>query len=269
MIKRRPSVAGYFYPSNSKELLQEIEEYMPTTLKIDAFGAICPHAGYVYSGSVAGAVYSKLKPKEIFILIGPNHTGYGENVALMTEGEWEIPLGSIKIHSELAKKIIEKSPLAKDDIHAHLHEHSLEVQLPFIYKLNPEAQIVPITLKMLSLKDCLSLAQGIVLAVNELNFRDKVVVVASTDMSHYLPDELARKVDSLAVEKIRHFDPEGLYNTVLEHGISMCGFVPTVTMLYTTKLLGAKEIQVIKYTTSAEVSRDYDKVVGYLGAIVY
>lgn len=269
MIKRRAKVAGYFYSSKSKELLQELEDYMPEVPKIDAFGAICPHAGYVYSGSVAGAVYSKLKPKEIFILIGPNHTDYGTEVALMTEGEWEIPLGNIKIHEELAKKIIEKNSFAKDDIHAHIHEHSLEVQLPFIYKLNPEAQIVPITLKMLSLKDCLSLAQGIVLAVNELNFRDKVVVVASTDMSHYLPDELARKVDSLAVEKIRHFDPEGLYNTVLEHGISMCGFVPTVTMLYTTKLLGAKEIQVIKYTTSAEVSRDYDKVVGYLGAIVY
>lgn len=268
MIKRRAKVAGYFYSSKSKELLQELEDYMPEVPKINAFGAICPHAGYVYSGSVAGAVYSKLKPKEIFILIGPNHTDYGTEVALMTEGEWEIPLGNIKIHEELAKKIIEKNSFAKDDIHAHLHEHSLEVQLPFIYKLNPEAQIVPITLKMLSLTECLSLAQGIVLAIDELNFRDKVIVIASTDMSHYLPDDTARRVDAIAIDKIKKFDPEGLYSSVIEYKISMCGFIPTVVTLYATKILGAKKVEIVKYATSAEVSRDYDKVVGYLGAII-
>lgn len=267
MIKRKPAVAGYFYPSNPKELLQELEEYMPTKGNLNAYGAICPHAGYVYSGAVAGAVYSKLKPKELFILLGPNHTGYGSDISLMTEGQWEIPLGSLKIHKEIAKKIIENG-VAYEDIQAHIYEHSLEVQLPFIYKLNPEAQIVPITLKMLSLKDCLILAQGIARAVLDLKLEDKVVIIASTDMSHYLPDDLARKVDSLAIEKIKNFDPEGLYNTVVEHRISMCGFIPTTVMLQATKLLGAREVQIIKYTTSAEVSRDYDKVVGYLGAVV-
>ncbi|MCS7164215.1 MAG: AmmeMemoRadiSam system protein B [Thermodesulfovibrio sp.] len=268
MNKRRAVVAGYFYPSNPKELLQELEEYMPPNTKIEAIGAVCPHAGYVYSGSVAGSVYSKLKSKEIFIIIGPNHTGYGPNVSVMAEGEWEIPLGSMKINSEVARKIIEKSPYAEDDIKAHLHEHSLEVQLPFIYKLNPKAEIVPITLKMLSVRDCLSLAQSIATSVEELNIKDKIILIASTDLSHYLPDDMARKVDSLVVEKIKNFDPEGLYNTVIKHNISMCGFIPTTVMLYTTKLLGAKEVQIIKYATSAEVSRDYDKVVGYLGAIV-
>ncbi|MCS7215189.1 MAG: AmmeMemoRadiSam system protein B [Thermodesulfovibrio sp.] len=268
MIKRKAVVAGYFYPSNSKKLLQELEEYMPVTSKIEALGAISPHAGYVYSGSVAGAVYSKLKPKDIFIILGPNHTGYGSSISLMTEGEWEIPLANIKINNELAKKIIEKHAFVSDDIKAHLYEHSLEVQLPFIYKLNPDAQIVPITLKTLSLKECLNLAQAIAISVDELNYKNKVIIVASTDMSHYLPDDMARKIDSLAAEKIKNFDPEGLYNTVLEYGISMCGFIPTTVMLYTTKLLGAKEVQIIKYATSAEVSRDYDKVVGYLGAVV-
>ena len=136
MLKRKPAVAGYFYPSNPKELLQELEEYMPSQRKIKVYGAICPHAGYVYSGSVAGAVYSKIKPVEVFILIGPNHTGYGSDVSLMTEGEWEIPLGTMKIHQELAKAITKKVAFASDDIQAHLYEHSLEVQLPFIYKLN-------------------------------------------------------------------------------------------------------------------------------------
>ncbi|MGB9711109.1 MAG: AmmeMemoRadiSam system protein B [Thermodesulfovibrio sp.] len=267
MLRRKPAVAGYFYPSNPKELLYEMEEYMPSQAKVNARGAICPHAGYVYSGHVAGSVYSRISPRETFILLGPNHTGYGAEISLMTEGQWDIPLGSLKINEELAKKIIEKSS-ATEDTEAHLYEHSLEVQLPFIYKLNPQAQIVPITLKMLSLKDCLSLAQGIAKAVEELTLKDKVIVIASTDMSHYLPDDLARKVDALVIEKIKAFDPEGVYNTVLEHGISMCGVIPTTVMLQATKLLGAKEVQIIKYATSAEVSRDYDKVVGYLGAIV-
>lgn len=268
MIKRRPSVAGYFYPSNSKELLHELQQYISEHTKVDALGAVCPHAGYLYSGHVAGAVYSRIKPKDIFILLGPNHTGYGAQVSIMTEGEWEIPFGSIKIHENLAKKVVEKLNFVSDEIKAHLYEHSLEVQLPFIYKINPDSKIVPLTLKTLSIKECEILGQGIAEAIKELGLSESTIIVSSTDMSHYLPDEIARKTDSLAIEKIRKFDPEGLYNTVVEHKISMCGFIPTVTMLWTTKALGAKEVQIIKYTTSAEVSRDYKKVVGYLGAII-
>lgn len=268
MFKRRPAVAGYFYPSDAKELAQEVEEYMPPQSKVDAKGAICPHAGYVYSGSVAGAVYSRLKPKDIFIMLGPNHTGYGSDVSVMTEGLWEIPLGSIRINKTVAKKIVEKTPLASDNIQAHIYEHSLEVQLPFIHKLNPEAEIVPITLKMLSFKECINLAEAVAEAVKELELVDRMIIIASTDMSHYLPDDMARKIDSIAIDRIKNFDPEGLYNAVQEHKISMCGFVPTVTMLYAVKLLGAKEVQIIKYATSAEVSRDYNRVVGYLGAIL-
>lgn len=265
---RKPAVAGYFYPSNTHELLREIKEYMPSSGQKDALGAICPHAGYVYSGEVAGAVYSKIKPKEIYLLLGPNHTGYGSDISLMTEGDWEIPLGKISIHSEFAKKIVEKCSLTNNDIKAHFYEHSLEVQLPFIFVHNPQAKIVPITLKMLSLKECLLLAQAIADAVNSLKIKEKLIIVSSTDMSHYLPDDLSRKIDALAIDKIKKFDPEGLYQTVLEHKISMCGVIPTVTMLYATRILGANSVEIIKYTTSAEVSRDYDRVVGYLGAIV-
>ncbi|MCX7988473.1 MAG: AmmeMemoRadiSam system protein B [Thermodesulfovibrio sp.] len=268
MTIRKPAVAGYFYPSNPKELIYEIEEYMPLKGNLNALGAICPHAGYIYSGHVAGAVYSKIKPKNIYILIGPNHTGYGADISVMTEGLWEIPIGKLDIKQDLANAIIEKVALAKKDLQAHIYEHSLEVQLPFIYKLNPDAKIVPIILKMIDLKSCMELAKGISSALKELNLTEQSIIISSTDMSHYLSDDLARKVDSLATEKIKNFDPEGLYNTVLSHKISMCGFLPTVTMLYATKMLGAKEVQIVKYATSAEVSRDYDKVVGYLGAIV-
>lgn len=268
MMLRKPAVAGYFYPSNPKELLAEIQDYMPLSGNINALGAICPHAGYVYSGHVAGAVYSKIKPKNIYILLGPNHTGYGSDVSVMNEGQWEIPLGKFEIHQDLANRIIDKVSIAQKDIQAHLYEHCLEVQLPFIYKLNPKAKIIPIILKMVDMQNCIELAKGVSSALKELNLLDESIIISSTDMSHYLPDELARKVDSLAAEKIKNFDPEGLYNTVLSHKISMCGFLPTVTMLFATKMLGAKEVQIIKYATSAEVSRDYDKVVGYLGAIV-
>ncbi len=268
MYTRKPVVAGYFYPVNQRELLYELEEYMPKSGNLNAYGAICPHAGYVYSGHVAGAVYTKIKPKDIYILLGPNHTGYGSDIAIMTEGEWEIPLGKIKIHTELAKKIIENSEYAKEDIQAHIYEHSLEVQLPFIYKTNSDAKIIPIAIKMVSLKSCISLAKTISESIQALKLNEKVILISSTDMSHYLPDDLAREVDALAIEKIKNFDPEGLYNTVLKNKISMCGFLSTVIMLYATKLLGAKEVQIVKYATSAEVSRDYDRVVGYLGALV-
>jgi len=268
MYKRKPAVAGYFYPASPRELINELQEYMPVRGNLNAYGAICPHAGYVYSGHVAGAVYAKIKPKEIYILLGPNHTGYGSDISIMTEGEWEIPLGTIKIHTELAKKIIENTDYAQEDIQAHIYEHSIEVQLPFIYQINPDAKIIPIAIKMINLKHCIALAKTISELIQNLKLNEKVIIIASTDMSHYLPDDLARKVDALAIDKIKNFDPEGLYNTVLENKISMCGFLPTVTMLYATKLLGAKEVQIVKYATSAEVSRDYDKVVGYLGALV-
>lgn len=268
MTIRKSAVAGYFYSSNPRELILEIQEYMPLKGNLNALGAICPHAGYIYSGHVAGAVYSKIKPKNVYILIGPNHTGYGADISVMTEGQWEIPIGKLNIIQNLANLIIEQVNIAKKDSQAHLYEHSLEVQLPFIYQLNPEAKIVPIILKMIDLKSCIELANGISSALKELNLTEQSIIISSTDMSHYLPDDLARKVDSLAAEKIKNFDPEGLYNTVLSHKISMCGFLSTVTMLYATKMLGAKEVQIVKYATSAEVSRDYDKVVGYLGAII-
>ncbi len=267
MFVRKPAVAGYFYPSSPKEILSEIKEFMPTLKGKEAYGAICPHAGYVYSGSVAGAVYAQLKPKEVFILLGPNHTGYGKDVSIMPEGEWEIPLGKLSIHQELAEKILKHCPFASSDIKAHLHEHSLEVQLPFIYYLNPNAKIVPITLKALSLDDSLSLAQSIGESLKESALSEKAIIISSTDMSHYLPDDLAKKVDALAIEKIKNFDPSGLYETVFTHQISMCGVIPTVVMLFATKILGATHVEIVKYTTSAEVNRDYERVVGYLGAI--
>lgn len=268
MTKRMPAVAGYFYPARPKELESEIDQLMPKTGNINAFGAICPHAGYVFSGAVAGAVYSLMKPKEVYILFGPNHTGYGASVSLMKEGEWQIPLGSLKIESTLADKILKKTDLVRADESAHIHEHSLEVQLPFIYRANPQAKIVPIVFKMIDLIQCRNIAQAIADSVVELNLTEKVVIISSTDMSHYLPDDLTRKIDSLATEKIKNFDPEGLYETVLEYKISMCGIIPTVTMLYATKLLGAREVRIVKYATSGEVNRDYSKVVGYLGALV-
>ncbi len=268
MISRKPAVAGYFYPSNQKELLRELEEYMPSKGNLNVIGAICPHAGYIYSGSVAGLVYSKIKPKNIYVLLGPNHTGYGPSISIMNEGQWELPIGKLEIHKELANSIISNFSKAEEDFQAHLYEHSLEVQLPFIYKLNKEAKIVPIILKMIDFKDALQLATALASSLKELQIADDTIIIASTDMSHYLPDRLARKVDSSVIEKIKNFDPEGLYNIVLSNQISMCGFIPTVTMLLASKMLGAKEVQIIKYATSAEVSRDYERVVGYLGAVV-
>lgn len=268
MAKRMPAVAGYFYPAKASELMSEVEDFMPREGTLDALGAISPHAGYVYSGAVAGAVYSLVKPKETYILFGPNHIGYGSTVSIMKEGQWQIPLGSIEIDSSLSEAILRKTDLIRVDESAHINEHSLEVQLPFIFRANPNAKIVPIVFKMLELSKCIEIAKAVSEAIAEQNLKDRVMIISSTDMSHYLPDEITRKIDALAIEKIKNFDPEGLYNTVLEHRISMCGVIPTVTMLYSTRMLGAKEIKIVKYSTSAEVNRDFSRVVGYLGAIV-
>jgi len=264
---RKPAVAGQFYAGTKERLSEQVGGYVdPLAVKEAAIGILAPHAGFIYSGPVAGAVYSSIKFPQTFVLLGPNHTGLGPAISLMDDCKWEIPVCTFEVDTKLAAKIAMNSPQVVRDSKAHMFEHSIEVQLPFISYFSGGVKIVPISVLSASLYDCLELAKGIANAIRAVDY--PVVIAASSDMSHYLPDKTARKKDKMAIDMILNIDAEGLYETVRREGISMCGVLPATVMLAAAKMLGANSARLIKYTTSGEVSGDYDSVVGYAGIVV-
>lgn len=275
---RRPAVAGYFYNSSPEELRREVAEFvLPVEQKRDAIAVLSPHAGLIYSGHVAGAVYAGINLPDSFILIGPNHTGLGPPVSIMKSGIWETPLGSVPINEALATSVISHSARIQEDTLAHIREHSLEVQLPFIQYLRHDFTIVPIQMMDVRLETCLEVGHAVAEAVKEYRDRNQKgasvsvpqpLIVASSDMSHYVTAEEAREKDLMAIRKVLDMDPEGLYRTVRDEGITMCGFGPAVAMLAACKALGASKAELIKYAHSGEVSGDYARVVGYAGVVV-
>lgn len=266
-MRRKPAVAGQFYHATSAKLSHQVQQYVINNLpKEHAIGILSPHAGLVYSGSVAGEVYSRITTPETFLLMGPNHTGIGSNIAIMSQGEWEIPTGVFKIDEILARRILTNVPLVSSDAQAHIFEHSIEVQLPFIAYFSRESKIVPLTIMSATIEECRSLGEGIAKSIKETDY--PVVIVASSDMSHYVSDDTARKKDKMAIDRTLSLDPEGLFNVVMKERITMCGYLPATIMLFAAKSLGAREARLVRYTTSGEVSGDYDQVVGYAGIII-
>jgi len=264
---RKPAVAGQFYPSSPKDLSEQISAYLDEqTEKVKAVGVVSPHAGIMYSGKVAGAVFSRIEMPRTFILIGPNHTGLGRPVSMIASGEWELPTGELSIDEIIAGKLLRKCSIIEEDSIAHKMEHSLEVQLPFILQYTAAVNIVPITMMTDSLEACRAVGDAVADVVIEAEY--PVTIVASSDMSHYVSDAAAREKDKKAIDRIEALDPEGLYNTVREEGISMCGMIPVTTMLFAAKKIGAKESALVKYMTSGDVNGDYEYVVGYAGIIV-
>jgi AmmeMemoRadiSam system protein B len=266
-LKRSPAVAGQFYYGTASKLAGQVQGYIDKTARREkVIGMVAPHAGLMYSGPVAGAIYSAIDFPDTFVLIGPNHTGLGAPISLMESGEWEIPTGAFAIDETISYKIAMNVPIVTKDARAHMFEHSLEVQLPFIAFFSKKAKIVPIAVLTATVEECRMLGEGIAKAVKSAGY--PVVVVASSDMSHYVPEAVARQKDKKAIDRMLSLDPEGLYETVTREKISMCGYLPAVTMLFAAKALGAQSAKLIRYTTSAEVSGDYDHVVGYAGIVV-
>lgn len=266
-MRRSAAVADQFYHGTPEKLTQQVSQYVfDTPVKEHAIAILSPHAGLIYSGAVAGEVYSRIEMPQTFILLGPNHTGIGPDISLMSAGDWEIPTGLFEIDEKLANKIAVHAPEAVKDIKAHTFEHSLEVQLPFIAYFSVKPKIVPIIIRSISMEQCKILGNAIAQAVRDT--KTISVIVASTDMSHYVSDDTARHRDRKAVSMIEALDPEGLYKIVVKEKISMCGVLPSVVMLFAANALGAIEAKLVKYATSAEVSGDFDYVVGYAGMIV-
>jgi MEMO1 family protein len=267
---RQPAVAGRFYPATAQQLREEIDTYTwpaaETEPKIRALGCVVPHAGYMYSGHVAGAVYRRLDlPRQIIILC-PNHTGAGEPLAIMSQGAWHTPLGDVPIAEALAAQLKQRMPLLSEDEEAHRSEHALEVQLPFLQVLAPGFEFVPIAIGTGNF-EVLS-ALGVAISSVIAKQKDSVLIVASSDMNHYESDAVTRVKDRRAIDQLLALDPRGLYDVVREAHISMCGYGPATILLTAAKKLGATHADLIRYATSGDVSGDKDMVVGYAGIAV-
>lgn len=270
---RPPAVAGRFYPSDPKELKDEIvaltrQEAPPE--KITARACVVPHAGYMYSGRVAAGVYASLRIQPRCILLGPRHFPRGAAMSILTEGSWRTPLGDAPVDSDLAGAIARECPMLREDPTSHEREHSLEVQIPFLQQLAPGVKFTPIVMATdrYGAMEEVGGAVARVAAQAEKNLGERVFVIASSDLNHYEDDATTRAKDSHAIDRILALDPRGLYDTVRAESISMCGYAATVAMLVAMNALGASEANLVRYATSGDVNGIRDEVVGYAGITI-
>jgi len=269
MIIREPVVSGQFYPSSKTTLTKQLQGFIDENARRkDAIAAILPHAGIVYSGSVAGATVSRINHKKTIIIIGPNHTGLGKPFSIMTEGKWKTPMGDVEIDSNLAKGINEISDYLEGDLTAHQYEHSIEVELPFFQYFKNDFKIVPIIISSNEKQAYEKIANDIVSVIKNMQKQHEVLIIASSDLTHYEPQQIAEKKDKEVINAIIELDEDRLLNKVKELNISMCGCAPTVITINIAKQLGAKTAKLIKYQTSGDTSGDYSAVVGYAGIII-
>jgi len=268
---RYPAVAGQFYPARLETLTRDLDRYLAREAENElpfssAIGCVVPHAGYMYSGHVAGAVYRRLPARTSYIILGPNHFGRGKPLATMRAGVWLTPLGPVPLDPALAHAVSSACSALAEDAEAHATEHSLEVQVPFLQRCAPTLSILPIavgvgdyeTLELLGH----AVSEGVKLAP------EPTLIVASSDLNHYEPDDLTRVKDRKAIDRILDLDAAGLYETVMREQISMCGFGPVVAMLVAARDLGARRAELVKYATSADAGGPTDAVVGYAGVVV-
>ncbi len=269
---RKPAVAGRFYPSHPEELAQAVDLYLgaepaePEEVLGAAKACVAPHAGYMYSGRVAGAVYRHLPPCDSFVILGPNHFGRGEPLAIMARGAWRTPLGDVPIDSDLADVILHHCEFLVEDETAHAQEHSLEVQLPFLQRRMKSFSFVPIALGGVGYEMLATFGQQLAQAIRE--YAKPVFVIASSDMNHYEPDGITRAKDQKAIDRILALDPKGLSDVIFRERITMCGSGPAVATLATMKALGASQASLVKYATSADAGGDRRSVVGYAGIVI-
>jgi len=265
---RLPAVAGQFYPANPRELSHLIRHFTATETtveKVRAPACMVPHAGYVYSGGVAGAVFSRLILPRKIIVLGVRHSPPGADLAILSKGAWRTPLGDAPLDEQFAHKICEACPSLREDSVAHSREHSLEVEIPFLQTLQPEFAFVPIAVGTLRFAELEELGKGLARVLRES--QEEILIVTSSDMNHYEDDETTRQKDAKAIERLKALDARGLYDVCRREGISMCGLGPAVATLTAMKELGVTHGEVVRYATSGDVSGDRNAVVGYAGMI--
>jgi AmmeMemoRadiSam system protein B len=266
-MKREAMVAGQFYPADPDELRETIASFIrkPESL-LDAKAVVVPHAGYIYSGAVTGEVFSSVRLPHQIILLGPNHSGRGASLALAPSGAWDTPLGAATIDAEMNRKLMAECPELEEDAAAHRHEHSLEVQIPFLQMLQPEFTFCAICIRQMNFSTLEELGHAMARVIGSL--KEPVLLVASSDMTHYESKEDAARQDKFAIDRVLAVDPAGLYEVVLDKDITMCGFAPAVAVLTACRDAGASAGRLIRYTNSGEASGDYERVVAYAGIAI-
>jgi AmmeMemoRadiSam system protein B len=265
---RLPAVAGQFYPATPRDLSSLIHRFLDENgkpEKVCVRACVVPHAGYIYSGHVAAAVFSRIEiPKKILIL-GVRHQPRGEALAIMSQGEWRTPLGDVTIDRVLGLRLRRECPALQEDEVAHSREHSLEVEIPFLQVLQPEFMFVPIAFGSTDVEELVKIGEGIAEVVQE--FEEQLLIVTSSDMNHYEDEATTRRKDQHAIEFMVRLDPRGLFDVCRQQRISMCGLGPAIVTLSAMKRLGVENGELVKYATSGEILGEYDSVVGYAGII--
>lgn len=267
---REPVVAGQFYPAAAEDLKNNLESLTGRPSKPEEIKAmVMPHAGYVYSGRVAAATMASANLKSRYIILGPNHTGMGSEFSLACQEDWRTPLGRAKVDGELGQALLAGSKIFKEDKSSHTFEHSIEVILPFLQFLLADGfSFLPIIIRSTQLYKLKIAGQELAMAIRKSPEAAQIIIIASSDMTHFESQESANIKDKEAIDAVLKLDADGLYRKVRELDISMCGFAPVIIMLTAVKLLGARQGRLIKYETSAEASGDYSSVVGYAGIII-
>jgi MEMO1 family protein len=271
-MDREPAVAGRFYPGEPEALAAQVALLLgerpggraTSEPPRPVLGVLAPHAGYVYSGAVAGATFARVTVPERAIVLCPNHTGLGSPVSLWPEGSWLTPLGQVPVDRGLAEALLD-NPLVTADRAAHRYEHAIEVELPFLQLRRPDITLAALCLAQLTFDECQQVGRAVAQAVRA----HPALIVASSDMSHYLPVSEAKAKDQRALERLLALDPRGLHDVVQRERITMCGYVPATVMLVAALELGAREAELVRYGSSADASGDRSSVVGYAGAVVY
>ncbi len=264
---RHPAVASRFYPGDPVELAQSVHGLLPAVAPAarKAIGIVAPHAGYVYSGAMAAQTIGSVAIPETVIILGPNHHGRGARAGVST-ATWQMPGGPVPCALEIARQLIAATPLLKEDETAHQLEHSLEVQVPFLQALQPNLRIVAIALSNLSYPECTEIGAALAEVIGQA--AGDILLLASTDMSHYESRASGSAKDRQALGHVLELDPDGLYQTVLRENISMCGFIPVTIVLQAAAILGARQAELVGHTDSGAVTGDTDQVVGYAGVII-
>ena len=266
MFVRKAAVAGMFYPGDTDELQTYLNSVIAKNPAVEPKEVIVPHAGYAYSGFVAAKAYSILKNFDTYIILAPNHTGLGKEISVF-KGVYEMPFGDVETDDEIADSILSISGYAEEDYYAHLQEHSVEVQLPFIDFISDSSyKIIPIVVGTHNRNKLRDLGYAVSNAIMES--LKKVLIVVSSDMNHYENRETTLKKDALAIGKILELDEEGFFDVVESYDISMCGAVCAYSALIAAKELNAKKARLIEHKTSGDVNGDYSQVVGYASIVI-
>ena len=273
---RTPAVAGMFYPDEKKELKKLIKDCFlhnfgpgkipPSNIKKKIFGVICPHVGYMYSGPVACYSFYEISSDipELFIIIGPNHWGVGSNVTTMIDSKWQTPLGEIEVDSEIAKEISKIAEVIEIDNFSHSREHSIEVQIPMLQEIAANFKIVPIAL----INQSKEIAIKVGSAVAKIARKNKVMIIGSSDFTHYESNEFAHEQDSALIEPILKLDVDRFYDVLHERDVSACGYGAIASTMIACKEIGATKGELLKYATSGDIAGDKSSVVGY-GSIIF